>query len=247
MAENVFLRAFSAVAKPARESLNGKDCKNGYKDNPMTEQQIPKLTAALVEHQGRFSELSTEDAQWVIQETKGAIALFVAAVKNRTVGVAQAVKKLLAFVTSSNVPALPAFVASDHFKVDMEGAVRIWSLGDNFKAKFLKKTEDATAAADLKIHKLLEQSCDPAIMTELGDACDTALSQFFYLLSKQGKGENGLLLTNGWANVGYIQNMNGVFWAVRTYWGADRGGWDVEAYSTLSPARWLDGTQFLSR
>ena len=49
----------------------------------MTEQQIPKLAAGLVEHQDSFALLSVEDGQWVIQNTVEAIGLFVSAVGNR--------------------------------------------------------------------------------------------------------------------------------------------------------------------
>jgi hypothetical protein len=49
----------------------------------MTEQQIPKLAAALVEYQSDFAELPTDDAQWVIQNTKSAIRLFCKAVRDR--------------------------------------------------------------------------------------------------------------------------------------------------------------------
>lgn len=47
-----------------------------------TEQQIPKLVAALVEHQRYFQTLSTDNAQWVIQHTADAIRLFIDAVEN---------------------------------------------------------------------------------------------------------------------------------------------------------------------
>lgn len=49
-----------------------------------TEQQIPVLAARLVEHQSAFSVLSTDDAQWVIQNTKEAITVFGKAIANRT-------------------------------------------------------------------------------------------------------------------------------------------------------------------
>jgi len=60
----------------------------------MTEQQISKLAAALVEHQNAFAELSTEDGQWVIQKTKEAIRLFCEAVRKRNVNVARAWKTI---------------------------------------------------------------------------------------------------------------------------------------------------------
>lgn len=49
----------------------------------ITKQQIPVLAARLVEFQESFSGLSVEDGQYVIQDTKEAIKLFVEAVKNR--------------------------------------------------------------------------------------------------------------------------------------------------------------------
>ncbi len=47
----------------------------------MTEQQRPKLAGAFVEHQDRFSDLTTEEAQWAITDTASAIAVCVAAIK----------------------------------------------------------------------------------------------------------------------------------------------------------------------
>ncbi|TSC84483.1 MAG: hypothetical protein G01um101417_148, partial [Parcubacteria group bacterium Gr01-1014_17] len=107
-----------------------------------TEQQIPKLAGLLVEHQSCFSALSTEDAQWVIADTKNAIAIFVDAVKNRTnIGT----PKLLEFVTSVTVPGVNKFVAADHFKhggtVD---GVKCYLWGD-FQKHFLGKTEKDVA------------------------------------------------------------------------------------------------------
>jgi hypothetical protein len=48
-----------------------------------TEQQIPKLAAVLVEHQKHFSRMSTEDAQWVIQNAERAIKIFAEAIRCR--------------------------------------------------------------------------------------------------------------------------------------------------------------------
>ncbi len=50
---------------------------------PITKQQIPVLAARLVEFQGEFNGLSSEDGQFVIMSTKEAIKIMVEAVKNR--------------------------------------------------------------------------------------------------------------------------------------------------------------------
>lgn len=157
-------------------------------------------------------------------------------------------QRLLESVTVVKLPQLPEFPAADRFKEDTKGAVRIWSLGDNFKAKFLKKTEGPCEAMDVKVHKLLKRSRDPAIMTELGSAYELTLSQFFHLIAQQGKGEKaGPLLVNGWANVAYIPDDDGSVWAVHAYWDADNGGWSVGARSVGDPLDWYDGRQVLSR
>ena len=53
----------------------------------MTEDQIPKMVARMVEHQRSFTSLSNGEAQWVIQKPKEAIALCIGAIKNhRSIG-----------------------------------------------------------------------------------------------------------------------------------------------------------------
>lgn len=211
----------------------------------MTEQQIPQLAGALVTHQRHFGALPTDDAQWAIQNTQAAIALCVEAIKNRANGVA---KKLLEFVTTTSVAAIESFKSSENFKEDAKKvAVRIWSLGDNFKKHFGRKEEGASEAVEIKIHKLLEWSLDAPIITELADKCEITLGQFFALLSKQGKGEAGPLLTNGWANIAYIRDDEGILWAVHADWYAGRGGWSVGASSVGDPDGWRGGFQVLSR
>ncbi|HBM45612.1 MAG: hypothetical protein UT05_C0005G0041 [Parcubacteria group bacterium GW2011_GWF2_38_76] len=49
----------------------------------MTESQIPKLLAVLVEHQKQFGGLSAEEAQWIIKNPKEAIGLLTEVVKKR--------------------------------------------------------------------------------------------------------------------------------------------------------------------
>jgi len=74
----------------------------------MTEQQIPKLVAGLVEHQKSFGGLSTEDAQWVIRNTHEAINLFVAAVGNRVKPVvARVIKRKLEVWKTISIGGIP--------------------------------------------------------------------------------------------------------------------------------------------
>ncbi|MEX2436712.1 MAG: hypothetical protein WD471_00935 [Candidatus Paceibacterota bacterium] len=62
------------------------------------EKQLSKLLGILVEHMFFFKDISTEDAQWVIQNPKEAISLFIKAVKERSKEIA---KNILPTVTSN--------------------------------------------------------------------------------------------------------------------------------------------------
>lgn len=157
-------------------------------------------------------------------------------------------KKLLELVTTVSVAAIESFKSADTFKVDTKkAATRIYYLGDNFKKHFGRKEEGASEATEIKVHKLLVGSLDAPIITELADKCEITLGQFFTLLSKQGKGESGPLLTNGSANIAYIHDDEGNLWAVFAFWVAGRGGWYVGAGSVGNPGRWRDGRRVLSR
>ena len=157
-------------------------------------------------------------------------------------------KKLLRLMSTENVAAIESFKAGDHFKVDTKkAATRIYYLGDNFKKHFGRKEEGASEAAEIKIHKLLEGSLDAPIITELGPTCEITLGQFFALLSKQGKGESGPLLTNGWANIAYIRDDEDILWAVSARWLQGGGGWYVYSHSVEFPDRWNADDQVLSR
>ena len=215
----------------------------------MAEQQkCKKLASVLVEHQDHFATMSSEDCQWAIQNPKDAIALFVLAVKSRVVETVKQLLKRLPVVIS--LTAVKEFVAKKHFVVDTskKAKVKIRYLGDNFKKHFLPKVEKGEVAAlNLALNELTEYAYDPAIITALGGEAkvEITLGQFFAAFAKQPNGEDGPLLTNGYANVGYIRNDEGVLWAVSGSW--HDGGWHFEADPLAYPNGWFVGLQFLSR
>jgi hypothetical protein len=88
---------------------------------------------------------------------------------------------------------------------------------------------------------------DGPIIAELGgeEKSETTLSEMFSLMEKQGKGEDGVLLNNGYANIFYIRDLAGVLRAVGVRWGG--GGWGVGADSVGGPDRWDGGYRVFSR
>lgn len=157
------------------------------------------------------------------------------------------IKKVLSLVTTVETTTTTRFVAAEKFRIGETDGVEVGWLGDNFKSNFLDKVEEGVAAATLRIHKLEQASLDAPILEELGDTAETTLAEMWELLKKQGNGQEGTLLVNGYANIFYIRDANNELWAVNAYWLADDGSWLVGAHSITDPLRWRAGIQAVSR
>ena len=159
--------------------------------------------------------------------------------------VVQAASNLLRFVTTISVPGVPKFVAKDRFV--SSGTITFY-LDDNFKTHFLSKVEENVPAADLAVHTLTSYSLDEPIRKELGaQREETTLAYLYELLSRQPKGESGVLLTNGYATIFYIKDANGKLWAVGVGWDSRYGEWHVRADSITYPDEWHGGYRVFSR
>ena len=111
---------------------------------------------------------------------------------------------------------------------------------------FLKKTEENVGDAAIAIDRLERASKDAPIMTELGARAEIKLTHFFGLLEAQSKGEEGVLLVNGNANIAYIIGDDGNPWAVSADWDSGDRYWRVEARSVGRPYGWDAGRQVFS-
>jgi hypothetical protein len=203
-----------------------------------TEKQNKQLVARFVEHQEFFSSLSNDDAQWAIQNPQSAVELFVGAIKNRPVPKAS----ILELIGTTVIPATDKkLVAKDFF------TEKKFYLGDNFKDWFLKKIEDPIGEVNVRYQKLTKSSVDGPIIAELGgeEKVETTLATIADLIGRQAKGENGILLTNGYANIFYVRDATELLRAVSVYWCGDR--WNVDADSVELPSDWNDDRQVFSR
>jgi len=157
--------------------------------------------------------------------------------------------ELLELIGTVTTPATTEnFIASEHFIVNTKkGApVKISYLSENFEKWFLGKNEVPVAEAVLRYHKLLKNSVDAPIISELGGESEVerSLSQMFSLMERQTSGEN-ILLTNGYANIFYIKDITGVLRAVFCGW--DGVGWIVDASSVAGPGGWNADDRVFSR
>ena len=212
----------------------------------MTEQQMPKMMGALVEFQGGFRDLSEEEGQWVIQKTADAVAVMRAAVEKAYAEINQ----LLHFLGTVTILATTTkFIARDKFVVntDDDASVKISGFWGSFREWFLDKVEDPIAEQTLRYAKLRKASVDGPIVDELGgkEKAETTLAEIYDLMAKQGKGQKGVLLTNGYANIFYVKDVNGVLRAVSVHW--YDGGWLLYASALERPFGWLAGSQAFSR
>lgn len=143
--------------------------------------------------------------------------------------------------------------------------VKISNVGADFTACFLGQTAERAEGAVpsgwsyrtsstngateviLCYQTLSGFSLDRSIIAALGgeSKAETPLVVVAVLMQKQANGERGVLLTNGYANIFYIRNTDGVLRAVYVLWGGD--GWDVHAYSVEDPFGWGAGSQVFSR
>jgi len=148
------------------------------------------------------------------------------------------------------------FVAKDKFRKDSK-EVKFYGIWNNFTEWFLSgngKIEEPIDEKELRYGKLIKSSVDGPIVEELGGEAkaETTLTELHDLLKKQANGlkkqangEEGDLLTNGYANIFYVKDTSGVLRAVRVIW---RGvGWRVRADSVEYPHDWFVGFRVFSR
>lgn len=163
-------------------------------------------------------------------------------------------RPLLGFVTTVALPAISAFDAGAHIVVtpgkERESAELVigW-VGDNATRLVKGKVEPDVAEATLRVHTLKKPSLDGPIIAELGgeEVVATTWGQIREMMRRQGRGQEGILLTNGCANIFYILDPDGVLWAADCGWGSNYADWDVEARPITYPSRWDGGYQVVSR
>ncbi len=135
------------------------------------------------------------------------------------------------------VPAvLTPVVVRDLF--NKNSGVKFAAVWSEFKTRFFDKTENPAPEVTYRKYKLLRISPDGPILASLGGETIVAgtVSGAFALLKRQGTGGAGFLQTNGYANIFYVKDINGVLCAVRIGWAED--GWVIDAISVQDPLAW---------
>ncbi len=214
----------------------------------MTEQQVPqvsKMMGELIAHQTSFNALPKSDRQFVIQQPKDAIKLMIAALRKRPKKpVSERTYRVLRPVAPEPVESRP-FRADDTF-FNKKSGVKMVDHGDQFKAWFSGLVEEDVPEGMLAPFTLTQSANDTEIITDLGGeaAAEVTLGEVWRLMKRQANGEGSALLNNGWANIFYVRDVNGVLRAVDVGW--DGGGWRARALA-LDGYGWDGGGQAFSR
>lgn len=164
-------------------------------------------------------------------------------------GYGKVVVELIQWLGEVAFPGATNFVASEKFVKDTSetAVVKISGFGSNFTTWFLGKTEANVAPSTIGYGKLLQWAKAAVILAFLGgDApAETSLAEIYYLMSLQPKGEAGTLLTNGWANIFFVRDVNGLLRLVGVGW--HDGGWCLIADEASYAGEWFGGGQVFSR
>lgn len=157
---------------------------------------------------------------------------------------------ILEFLGAVTIPArTERFFAKEKFVVNAKptAPVKIGFISDTFTQWFGGKIEDPMTQQALRCAKLRKSSVDRPIIEELGGEkkAETTLAEVYALTEQQPNGEDGILLTNGYANIFYVRDVSGVLRAVRVHWRGD--GWYVHANLVDDLSEWHGGNQVFSR
>ncbi len=158
-------------------------------------------------------------------------------------------RKLLELMGTVKVNISKKFILGKYL-FDNPGKIKLYYLGDNFKEWFMagaSKQEEPVGEQELLNTKLTEKSFDVQIIEELGGKAkaETTLSEMFAQIEKQPNGQEGALLTNGYANIFYCRDTGDVLRAVCVFWRTY--GWYVRADSVGYPSARIAGDQVFSR
>lgn len=116
--------------------------------------------------------------------------------------------------------------------------VRISIVFHEFEKRFFDKIENPAPEAAYRKYRLLADSADRPLINELGGETEVegTFMAAFALLQRQPKGEPGFLQTNGYANIFYARDKDGMMCAIRIGWASD--GWVVDAIPVADPEPW---------
>jgi len=156
---------------------------------------------------------------------------------------------LLAPICSITIPAIPPFIAADHYKLGTQDGVVIGFVGIRLIQLVSGLVEAEAPEATLHLQMLQRPAKDPEIIAEFGeDKAGITFGQMWEVLKAQGEGGEGNLLANGYTNIFYCHSQQGsLLLPVYCFWFSVSHYWRVDACPTPNPDDWYASEQVISR
>lgn len=173
--------------------------------------------------------------------------------KPATASAAKPNPQVLRFIDEITLPArTEQFVPREKYVVNTKRGshVKICYIDPDFTAWFGDKVEEPTAGTTLRRHALNRPSVFVPAMKEVEDAgfvTETMPSQLFSMLEQQPDGPKSkleMLLTNGYANLFKMIDINGSARLVIVFWHDEYVGWSVRVRGVLDSGRWTGEHRF---
>ena len=164
--------------------------------------------------------------------------------KNPTSGLFEIVKKVKLTELGEFRPT-DKFVAMPDEKERAKALVSVGYVDSDFQALMSKiGVESARGPQILTIRRTRKVATFGQMLPELPKrAKKVSMGQVWQMIEKQGQGQEGDLLVNGWANFFLIEGTDVVLYC---YWHPDYRYWYFLLYSTSFSSRWDGGHQFVS-
>ena len=154
-------------------------------------------------------------------------------------------RALLRFVATVAVPGTTeSFRVNSWFNMN-NSEVGFRYVSEKFKGFFGDMEVAPSDGIELSCQELIRNAYDREIIADLGgkEKCITKLSELRGLLMKQPRGEEGILLTDGRANIFYVYDSAAVLRAVYVNW--NDNGWYVNA-NDLDYNNWNENRRVFS-
>ncbi|MCX6723018.1 MAG: hypothetical protein NT094_03010 [Candidatus Staskawiczbacteria bacterium] len=124
------------------------------------------------------------------------------------------------------------FRAQDHIT-----SANVGVMGRNFLRLYFGKEEVVSETTNF------HTSNQSNIVGALGNKIEIKLSDLFGLIEKQSRGQHGILLVNGRANVTLVRGLDGNTMAVCAFWSSMGHCWDIGAVPKDRPNSYFEGGQ----
>ena len=191
----------------------------------------------------------TNGLEWLADRLQSVATAVPRRFENRGVSGGEVIAAVTKPQTRSIVVQTEPFAKDSFFGESGPAELCIW---DNFRTQVLSAVSETVPAfrGTLTRTELEEHMGDSEIFANGTSrpllSPDDFVAVVRDLISRQPRGERGILLTNGDANIFHVQPEDGPVVAVRGRWRVGLGGWSLRAYGR-DDVRWLKGHCVFSR